>query len=151
MRSLIRPALFMVARIGLVLSVVMWGVGQRMGVEASAKFANTRATYVFGDVGVVADVALFDTAPSRFHVTEYAVKEGYSPMKFFDSEILDEIESRPTFSVFRSVPGITIITLPAFSTTCVLFHHWLTVTFFAVFYGVLKWVYRKRGKVVADE
>ncbi len=58
MRSLIRPALFMVARIGLVLSVVMWGVGQRMGVEASAKFANTRATYVFGDVGVVADVVV---------------------------------------------------------------------------------------------
>jgi hypothetical protein len=29
--------------------------------------------------------------------------------------------------------------------------HWLVFTFFALFYGVLKWVYRKRGKAVADE
>ena len=29
--------------------------------------------------------------------------------------------------------------------------HWLVVTIFALFYGVLKWVYRKRGKAVADD
>ncbi len=28
--------------------------------------------------------------------------------------------------------------------------HWFIVTLFALFYGVLKWVYRKRGKAVAD-
>ncbi len=31
------------------------------------------------------------------------------------------------------------------------FRHYLIVTIFALFYGVLKWVYWKRGKVVADE
>ena len=30
-------------------------------------------------------------------------------------------------------------------------HHWFVITLFALFYGVLKWVYRKRGKAVADE
>jgi len=29
--------------------------------------------------------------------------------------------------------------------------HWLIVTIFALFYGVLKWVYRKRGKELATD
>jgi len=33
----------------------------------------------------------------------------------------------------------------------VTFPHWLVVSLFALFYGVLKWVYRKREKAVADE
>ena len=47
------------------------------------------------------------------------------------------------------VPGIILFRNPA--TSFVSVRHWLVVTFFTVFYGVLKWVYRKRGKAVADE
>ena len=125
MRSLIRPALFTFVRLGVFLAVVAWVVAQWYQVE----FRNTRVFFAvqLNSAGwLVSELPLFiggpptstlDTDPDSFQAV--ALKPS-------------QIDAFGISAEFRSL------------TRYLLVRHWLIVTVFALFYAVLKWVYRER-------
>ena len=144
MGSLIRPALFMVARIGLVLSVAAWVVGQWRFINFRIPVMHYTCKIELGDLGCV--FAFGNMVPAnRFRVYTSLPRETGS---LFD--LVNYLDGYADGHAARSIDGIgAVLTRPA-EVWC-FWHHWINVTLFALFYGVLKWVYRKRGKTVADE
>jgi len=131
MRSLIRPALFMVARIGLVLSVVGWVAEQRDD-QWLVWILEHNTTAFSGSITVAsAGYEIFAVATYQFPNVPIIDMSIYDGQRLWNGGGL-------FIERFGPVMVITI-------------RHWLIVTFFALFYGVLKWVYRKRGKALADE
>lgn len=117
MRELMRPTLFLVARLGLFLSVVAWGVGV---VFAPGHNYSTPSYTLSVSIGSSAWYFNFAALP--------AGSLSWRVLRF---------------------PGIVIAWD---SGTDLAIRHWLVVTIFTLLYGLLKWVYRKRGKgLVADE
>lgn len=134
MRSLIRPGLFWVARIGLFLAVVAWIVAQSWMVQGS----------ITGPNAVL--------CPSGFAITLDADSDPWIeslPTDFSHVHQLDNCFSvdpkgdyRETFQSY--FPGVAYTThlVPFGGSKILTIRHWLIVTMFALFYGVLKWVYR---------
>jgi hypothetical protein len=153
MRSLIRPALFMVARIGLVLSVVAWIVGQWTLIAANSHSGRAGGfTVLLMDEGVV--VALGNPSVSKLtfepHVIVYGNTADDSWFRLLFAP-LDELRDKsPAVMYLNRVPGMTLVLFPS-TAAIIAIRHWLIITFFALFYGVLKWLYRKRGEAVEDE
>ena len=140
MKNLLRMSLFIIARAGLCLSVVAWVMGQWW----------TGTVHVIGDGRSLR----VDTARSIFF---HMVSFGSSPMPTVEFDLM------PGPLVWElgndNSEGVTFVQLPGL---CVEFdndgewllgqlRHWLTITLFVLFYGVLKWVYRKRGKAAEPE
>ena len=122
MRELIRPALLLVARFGLFLSVVAWVGGQKRAVALVVK--------VFG-LGVSPNAWVVDLKPQP--ATFY-----WEIWRVADYPLLVEKHAEAVIR-YDTTTHVLVI------------QHWLTFTIFALFYAVLKWVYRKRGTEVADE
>ena len=150
MRELIRPTLFVVAKVGLSLVVILWGVSQ---------YWSTR-TYV--SIFVV-------------HTCEFGLAVQFRPRldlgRYYHTSIvhrthgkIDKLSpSRWSFGLVKPSPyhpstkpqaylfsGIATHKLHGGIGHMIAIRHWLIITIFALFYGVLKWVYRKRGTEVAD-
>ena len=93
-----------------------------------------------------------------------AMKSTFDPIVFLREDVQDRSLIRlmfasakeirgavPSMDVkLKPVPGMSLAWYPSLA-ALVAFRHWLIVTFFALFYGVLKCVYRRRGKAVAGE
>ncbi|MEO2019971.1 MAG: hypothetical protein ABGZ53_37025 [Fuerstiella sp.] len=141
MRSLIRPTLFLVARVGLVLSVGFWIVGQWWEVLVQMSLA-AGAIHKEGWV-----CAAIYPGPAGWVVSTNEADNGESAAWLFQYPSFDRATGEPSGFSFI---GLTALHFPHMFATVAL-RHWLTTTFFALFYGVLKWVYRKRRKAVADE
>ena len=138
MRSLIRPTLFMVARIGLVLSVVGWVASQWYSIESFGGFTAASAFCVTGKSGIIVGFTNFKVS------WRFDVSEGQSrPMWAFDYSEPEFSGLREQVSLVEPVSGLVLI-LDKYGVS-VAFRHWLVVTFCALFYGMLKWVYRERG------
>ena len=129
MRSLIRPTLFMVARLGLVLSVVAWAVGQwRMSHSLGT---GTHLVASAGVISVIHDADGWDVTGGDLSQPAYF---GY------------------VLRVDGSMPRPIRFWINRDRRSCRLeIRHWLVVTLFALFYGVLKWAYRKRPGRVQTE
>ena len=138
MRSLIRPALFAVARLGLFLSVVAWVVGHWWEVEIAGLCGSATMTWPGHLIS--------------FHT------EGWYPFEVTCTE-RPQIKSwqsfGESFDLFEercALPGVGFMPQSTSVMGMLSIRHWLVVTIFAVFYGVLKWVYWERGrKAVGDE
>lgn len=116
MSGLIRPALLLVARLGLFLSIAAWILGQVWSFDS---LSFTSPTY-----------SCFLELNSSGWKLDYEVP---SPV------------SLPTHESVRQLPGISFqFANGVYVYVC----HWLIVTVFALFYGLVKWKYRKRA--IAD-
>lgn len=128
MRELIRPTLFMVAKLGLFLSVVAWVASQwiQLHLILDSAVSATMESKRF--------VAVDRSEPSCLPLTTLLTCRADEAF-----ETLTEIESEPDTFGFcgwshnESSFGLQIAV-----------RHWLIVSVFALFYGVLKWVYGKR-------
>ena len=134
MRELIRPALFLVARVGLFLSLLAWSLGhmwQGVGV-------------VYGFAGVLDQTGIGVGLDRKSTRTAIIPRAGET---MTTQQFLDGVHSRPGDWGLRL--HVIAFNVRA-SEAAIAMQHWLIVTIFALFYGVLKWVYRKRGTEVAD-
>ena len=144
MRSLIRPALFLVARLGLFLAVIAWGVSQWHVVNLRGH--NLQLT-------CESKAWTFDSGPwwpEPFHVD---VSSAFLKVALNDSQHWVEHYWGPCPyepDVFWC--GLCLYNAAEFhwklppARLHLIAHHWFIVAFFALFYGVLKWAYRKRGQ-----
>ena len=85
--------------------------------------------------------------PAGWVVSMNEADNGESAAWLFQYPSFDRGSGEPSGFSFIA---LTALHFPRMFAT-VSFRHWLVVTFFALFYGVLKWVYRKRRKVVAAD
>lgn len=124
MRPLVRPFLFAVARLGLFLSVTAWIVGQWW---LFCGVAQVNVTHVAGLILHPNKFDLFLTdnigLANPFYVNSVSVGGKGA-----------ELASLDMFMVLHSI-GQDATSIP----------HWLIVTMCGVFYGILKWVYRKKS------
>ena len=119
MRPLIRPTLFAIARLGLFLAVVVWIVSQWWSVSIS-----------YGD-------------------TAYVSRDGltfiYDQDSVYPSSVTVNIEYVGNLEPWFS--NVVHVEQPTVMVGFLSFRHWFIVTAFALFYAVLKWVYRERRDV----
>lgn len=152
MRELIRPTLFLVARLGLFFALVAWIGGQWQETECCIPLSSGQF-----DLGNCARGWIFKHH-SRKQGPGYsfgAVREPdpVDPLRFGEDFFLTNMtmdylfHDPPPVAVSLNVAGVVAGEMwgQRFLTT----RHWLIITIFALFYGVLKWVYRKRGKELA--
>ena len=132
MRGLIRPALFWLARIGLVLSIAAWIAGQWWTVAWTGP-----NSFVFksNDLAWVA-IDWWKSEPGDSWCRIEKRVDSFTYVSVVEQNRAS-LAGR-TFQVF-GVAG-SICTLGS----SLEIYHWLIVTNFALFYVVLKWVYRKR-------
>ena len=149
MRPLIRPTLFAFARLGLFLAVTAWAVGLwqtihilipvpvgTAGLELSSgdwkcRFIDRKLSVQWSRLVCTADSPsatmvvheVFLLTSSVLHDPSIGSRSG--PVRFSHSEAAFSPVNQPVKD-FRQLP------------------HYLIVTAFALFYAVLKWVYRKR-------
>lgn len=138
MRKLIRPALFLIARLALFFAAVIWITGQRwLGVlytnipAGSAMFLSVET----GQSGLILsqnsrdtwklNLMQWDTSRLRWHGS------WFTPQGYFDAEFM----SAP-------VPGVFVHEQKGRSRFAI--RHWLIITVVGLFCGLLKCVYRKR-------
>jgi cbb3-type cytochrome oxidase subunit 3 len=155
MRDLIRPTLFILARLGLFLAVVAWIVGQWWQVTCALPVSSDGVAVWICARGWVLEYGEFASESElRFDFRpEYGQLDGLvfgEEFKFsenaFGNKALAEVADS------RSVNVAGVVFGQSWGITDLAIRHWLIVTFFALFYGVLKWVYRKRGnELAADE
>ena len=140
MRGLIRPALFWVARLGLLFSVMAWLIGQRWTVVERWPL-DRNICVAFVDKGWVLSRWTWGAVVDwNFRIAELSPHDATWSVAVPDTNIKGVNSYRAVGVVWtRQTNGQSIA-----------IRHWLIVTIFAVFYGVLKWVYRKRPEV-ADE
>ncbi|MEO2014229.1 MAG: hypothetical protein ABGZ53_07625 [Fuerstiella sp.] len=139
MKNLLRLSLFIIARTGLFLAAAMWIVGQSWTVcrivcvsSHIMGIATDNECCVISHASQNAgDSPSFTIEPSRDRRASVAVNGAWA---------FHKVRSWKT----ARTPG-TVVFL-ADGAQCVFLRHWLVVTFFAFFYGVLKWVYGPRGK-----
>ena len=145
MKNLLRMSLFIIARAGLCLAVVAWIAGQWWSIESVGDFTAASAFFFTGQAGIIVGVTSDDDADWRLDVSEKQ-----SPVMWvfaYNAPENSELAKQITFA--EPFSGLALISDSR--TIGAAIRHYLVVTFFALFYGVLKWVYRKRGKAVVDE
>jgi len=138
MNNLLCMSLYIIARVGLCLALVAWIVGQCRSFAAVAPAVNSQTVMIRLDPGdwTVSHVPVYMT--DGFFI---ATASQVSPDFFADDH---EWMADMVWEVDMGMGEYSYIkTGSTFS-----FPHWFVVTFCALFYGVPKWVYRKRGKVV---
>ena len=144
MRDVIRPGLFLIARLGLFLSVSAWISSQwyflqivvNPGVKATAFVIEKRG--VFLGVGVVGG-----RPPKLIYVGDASVPNAYHEV--FDREFGRSIQiaTRPEQTYkFGKIAGLFLFWFGPMSLLLLVIPHWLIVLCCAIFYGVLKLVYR---------
>jgi hypothetical protein len=134
-KNLLRMSLLIIARAGLCLAVVAWVVGQWTCVRVGAGTPAGSAQIMTSHLGLYGQLGL---SPNRYR----------AGIRYYERTRWDEwFEHGPShWSVYESSVGMA--TFPGIGVSI---RHWLVVSFFALFYGVLKLVCRERGKAVADE
>ncbi len=130
MRRLIRFALFVVARLGLFFAVVSWVLGQWWAFSAAVPFQKRTLS-----------IACYDGAWG-LNTIAFRISEPFSLRVLrpddFHSEELDS-------TITDIAPGISYEDAGIF--TSLSFRHWLVISSFALFYGVLKFAGRGDSRV----
>jgi len=151
MRELIRPTLFMIARLGLLVAIAGWLASQWWNFELNLDTDNGRRAGVAGVVdqgwGCIGKFAVYPTSTSLSVTSPEPLRFGamYLRAAFGDDAkyLSSWVDWQFNLVGFRVAFG----PLKYFSV-----RHELVFTLSALFNGVLMWVYRKRGKdLAADE
>ncbi len=139
MQSLIKPALFWVARLGLFLSVAAWIVGQWWFVGLSHVGAGITRMFV-GQEGWVLHQSHDWALPTRGTLScEASPIKGWPQRHAFNDTALNDSTSIYGAVVMKQQSLMNLVTRKSIA-----IRHWLNVTTFALFYSVLKFIYRKR-------
>ncbi len=128
MRELIKPGLFWVARLGLFLAVVAWGVGQCW----------QGLGFAFGVMGVVDPTGI----AVQFHPSllgEWGVYE-YPDLRAV--EMFLDVPNAPVGALHLSLNVLAVHIEYSFAAFGI--KHWVNVTIFAAFYALLKFFFRRR-------
>ncbi len=148
MRELIRPGLFWVARLGLFLAVVAWVTS--LSWSCMLQVPGVRAE-------LISHGLIFSHHPA-FNARSLGVNPSEGEWIFNDWLFGYNVKFFQAYSPFSAheppyrwgIPGLT--RAHSSGTQIIAVSHWLIVTTFATFYGVLKFVYRKRRtEGVGDE
>ena len=139
MRELIRPTLFVIARTGLFLAIVVWILGQWWIVRGKAPCSGRCYELVIGSKGLVGGV---DSYPVGWQFSVHRDTPDDMSMDSFEPESISHLRKQQG-AWFVQLPGLTIFTIPAWGYTLTMVRHWLIAATFALFFGLLKWVYRK--------
>lgn len=139
MRPLIRPTLFTVAKSGLMFALIAWGTSH------SRRFC-------------VSAISVVDRG--AFTVLPWSARDLFNlgwaltPDSDFLQAAFEEDESHWTtgdvnFVTLANFPGFLAMSETRNKSTAAMIsvRHWLIITIFALFYGVLKFIYRKRPEV----
>ena len=147
MKPLIRPFLFAVARLGLFLAVMAWIVGQWWTIYSAIPAGHGLVEIYVGDKSY--EVSRWDVLPSTsFNITADRRADSL-PFEVLYTLFRGELRSDSCGQALLYVgPGFFTAKQGVIDGMSI--RHWLIITIFALFYGVLKWVYRKRGTEVAD-
>ena len=137
MKNLLRMSLFIIARAGSCLAVVAWIVSQSYSSEAFGGFTPASAFCFTGRPGIIIGFTN-DDARWRFNVSE---RQSFRMLVFYYSEP-EYSEVTDWITIVEPVSGLILFSDS--SGVGLAFRHYLVVTFFARFYGVLKWVYRSQ-------
>ena len=152
MRDLIKPTLFIVARLALFLAVVAWIVGQWWNGKVACPFGTTLLTEHGWSVQPqgrtnnwrLSVKAIESESPATKLVNDWKFNTvdavPNDPERFLTSVY-------PRGSSMSELPGIVVINTPFISHWSVSFRHWLIATIFATFNICLHWFYRKRLEV----
>lgn len=173
MRELIQPGLFWVVRLGLFLSVVVWVVSQWWDVEILLH--GSKHKVIATGLGIVVTDTWDDGFRFSISSGRLAGHSDPSTPRLFSDKALQKpddgnsSQSRWGFNGIDDERGWveivdtgTAFVIPhplqtKWRLACIgighglygraiILSHWLNVTIFAAFYGVLKWRYRKRGR-----
>ena len=138
MRGLFRPALFWVARIGLVLAVLAWIITQKWSLQVSESQIVDRGvvTVLPWSARHVTSFGIGPRQDSRFLRVAFGEEQPPQP----PGDKVSPFTKIVAFAGFRAVSE----TRPRSTAMMISIRHWLVVATFALFYVVLKWVYRKR-------
>ena len=148
MRELIRPALFWVVRLGLFFAVAAWVVAQWCFVEMTASGLGRSGRIL---VWPKETAIISEPTARQPGIRTWLYRDNNHPHSYSQS-LVEQVKDTPMYSAVRPIRGITLVMDRRVLRAAVLIRHWLVVTIFAVFYGVLKWVYWERGrKAVGDE
>ena len=145
MRSLAKPGLFWMARIALVLSVVAWGVGQYWTCGLTLGIFNTTAIIDLSSPGLIMRLSTFRAVPWQIEATKSPTDDQVDFTRYaFDEGIFPAVgigggmaQNKGFGYVYTNNEFVRILAI----------RHWLIVTIFALFFGLLKWAYRKREGV----
>lgn len=154
MRELIRPTVFLVARLGLFFAVVLWIVGQLVGATVSGNGSIPRCRADTVESGLLICLSTNSRLPQKSKFTPYRdLDHETQRAAFLEAVFLPDQHPAFIFDLKRdywAVLGLTVF----HGREHVLFvvSHWLIATIFVLFNGVLMWLYRKRGEeLAADE
>lgn len=138
MRELIRPVLFLVARMGICLGVPGWIIGQSW----QGVVFNSVVTLAIDRSGIA-----FRLSPPSTEDWTIKAHENY------DADLVGGSFGFGAYEVVSTLPGVHIWRLSHVARVGIWGHqiifstrHWFIITIFAHFYGLLKWMYRKRER-----
>lgn len=138
MKALIRPTLLTLARLGLFLAAVAWVVGQWWTIELFVDLPGKQQLWtVVAPEGIVQSRLNFKGSGP---VTLQIESAGNEPTSQWFEPYDTNWGSQPRY-VFQGGGFVYATNYEYFLTS---FRHWLIVTVLALFYGVLKWVYRRQ-------
>lgn len=146
MKPLIRPTLFIIMRLGLFLAVLAWIVGQWWFVDASIPTPNGSVCIMVDNRGPVVNKWKF--RQDCFLKLE-PLQATSSLDSVFNSQEWTDILSYKRHYMIDTYPLVIIrgFNHGAWQGTIIATRHWVVVTFFALFYGGLKWMYGKRASL----
>ena len=150
MRELIRPAWFMIARTGLFLAVLAWGVGQRW--TTTSHLAVTRVKLCGAGFLVDNRPASLDWSMSTKSSWEIGPSQMAAIRVYFEDFSEHDVLTRHLRDAFGVksnlvIPGIRISTHRNKPTIVLAVHHWFTILVFTAFNILLYFIYRKRLEV----
>ena len=148
MKNLIRMSLFIIARVGLVLAVVAWSIGQRWGLYGSVESQTLSLSAAMVPLGWVAkqNTGSLRRSPTRPSWTG-SVERLPSHRNHEQTRAWAFDQPGGDYSFYRPtgvMNGLGIIFAEYPSTRTISIRHWVIVTFFALFFALLKCMYRKR-------
>lgn len=140
MRDLIRPTLFLLARLGLFFAVLAWVVGQWCMLDASIPFTSSCSFSVL-------------LVPQGWVLWQFDLD---FPIVHWEIDVSDDAMYAPVFAPYQPNGGFTPNKLVEFcgavyadeyKKITVSLRHWLVATIFTAFNIILHFIYRKRPEV----
>lgn len=143
MRDLIRPGLFLIARLGLLLSISAWILSQGYCLQIVVNPGGKATAIVIEHRGVFLGVGIFGGMPTELIRIGYAFEHAFNEV--FDPEFARSINPatnpEQTYK-FSKIPGLLLFWFGPMSFLLLVIPHWLIVLCCAIFYGAVKLVYR---------
>ncbi|MFY9253292.1 MAG: hypothetical protein WAO83_07545 [Fuerstiella sp.] len=143
MKDLIRPGLFLIARLSLLHSVSAWILSQGYFLQIVVNPGVKETAFVIERRGVFLGVGVVGKRPPKLIYFGYAFEHAFNEV--FDPEFGRSIHiATPPEKTYKfgKIAGLFLLWFGPMSLLLLVIPHWLIVLCSTSFYGVLKLVYR---------